>query len=237
MSTVTLPRELVERALSALEESIDTIRNEYQQNWRHGIPTRNAQMEGQRQAVVAHELAIHDLRTALAAQQAEPLFLLHTGKIDGGGEQDEWETEADSGARVDAFCAAHPGQTIGLYAHPPAQPAQAAAPASSPVGDGGAGREQAERMAYLEAALNYHSAAYRGRLPEWVPARVRLPADVFGDAPFRGRGVPAGDHDCQCNQHGAVSVVDRGGKLLGLRPAEFEVIAWKQVAQAKGGAA
>lgn len=88
-------------------------------------------------------------------------------------------------------------------------------------------QDQAKRVAELEAALNYNSAAYRGRLPEWVPARVRLHADVFGDPPFRGKGVAAGDHDCQCNQHGAVSVVDRGGNSLGLRPAEFEVLSWR----------
>lgn len=43
----------------------------------------------------------------------EPLFLLHTGDCS-NGEQDDWETEADSETRVDAFCAAHPGQTIAL---------------------------------------------------------------------------------------------------------------------------
>ncbi len=48
----------------------------------------------------------------------EPLFLLHTGAVGSDGEQDEWETEADSGRRVDAFCRKHPGQTIGLYPHP-----------------------------------------------------------------------------------------------------------------------
>lgn len=46
---------------------------------------------------------------------SEPLFLLHTGQIDSGGEQDEWDCEADSGRRVDAFCRLHPGQTILLY--------------------------------------------------------------------------------------------------------------------------
>lgn len=64
------------------------------------------------------------------AVPAEPLFLLHTGKIDSDGEQDEWETEADSGARVDEFCLAHPGQTIGLYPH-----AAPAAPRQQPLTD------------------------------------------------------------------------------------------------------
>lgn len=54
---------------------------------------------------------------------AEPLFLLHCGQIDSGGEQDEWETEADSGTRVDEFASLHPGQTIGLYPFAPPPPA------------------------------------------------------------------------------------------------------------------
>lgn len=56
------------------------------------------------------------------AEGQEPLFLLYTGQIDSSGEQDEWETEADSWNRVEAFCRANPGKTIGLY--PVAQPVQ-----------------------------------------------------------------------------------------------------------------
>lgn len=95
--------------------------------------------------------------------------------------------------------------------------------ASAPVGDG------ATQQAGEEAALNYYRAAVLKVRPDWLPARVRLPRVVFGDGPFgRGAGVAAGDHDCQCNQWGAVSVIDRGGEVLGLRPAEFEVIAWRR---------
>lgn len=43
----------------------------------------------------------------------DPLFLLHTGECS-SAEQDDWEIEADSQTRVDAFCAVNPGQTIGL---------------------------------------------------------------------------------------------------------------------------
>ncbi len=46
---------------------------------------------------------------------AEALFLLHSGLIDDGGEQGEWEPEAWSQKRVDDFCRLHPGQTIELY--------------------------------------------------------------------------------------------------------------------------
>ena len=48
----------------------------------------------------------------------DPLFLLHCGHIDSDGEQDRWDCEADSGARVDEFARKHPGQTVKLYAHP-----------------------------------------------------------------------------------------------------------------------
>ena len=58
---------------------------------------------------------------AVRMSEEEPtaLFLLHAGKIGGDGEQDEWDVEADSGARVDAFCKLYPGQTIKLYPGPP----------------------------------------------------------------------------------------------------------------------
>ena len=65
-----------------------------------------------------------DIAAPLAAAQAstaaatDPLFLLHCGHIDSDGEQDRWDCEADSGARVDAFARKHPGQTVRLYAHP-----------------------------------------------------------------------------------------------------------------------
>lgn len=78
---------------------------EYDEAWPSAAPHRAVQMA----------------EVSAAAQPAgEPLFLLYTGQIDSGGEQDEWETEADSARRVDAFCAARPGQTIGLFPHPPA---------------------------------------------------------------------------------------------------------------------
>ena len=52
--------------------------------------------------------------------------------------------------------------------------------------------------------------------------------EQFGDGPFRGAGVSAGEHDCRCNKWGAVSVSARDGKLLGLRPDEFEPVAWRE---------
>ena len=56
---------------------------------------------------------------AMAQRCGEPLYLLHCGKIDGDGEQDEWDVEADSWKRVEDFCQHHPGETVSLYAAPP----------------------------------------------------------------------------------------------------------------------
>ena len=59
------------------------------------------------------------LRLAIEeAEKQEPLFLLYTGEIDGSGEQDDWDIEADSGKRVDEFCADNPSQTVPLFAAP-----------------------------------------------------------------------------------------------------------------------
>ena len=52
--------------------------------------------------------------------------------------------------------------------------------------------------------------------------------EVFGDFPFRGAGVAPGEYECFVNKWGAVSVKDRDGELLGLRPAEFEIVSWRE---------
>ena len=48
---------------------------------------------------------------------------------------------------------------------------------------------------------------------------------VHGDFPF-GHNLIAetGIHDAVANQHGAVSVVLPNGKLLGVKPDEFELV-------------
>lgn len=83
-------------------------------------------------------------------------------------------------------------------------------------------------MTNEQKALAYYKAALEQRTPPWVPCRVRLAREVFGDAPWRGAGVAAGEHLCHCNKWGAVSVLDRSGKPLGLRPIEFEPISWRE---------
>lgn len=75
-------------------------------------------MEWYRAAIARAEAAEARLRELASA---EPLFLLHTGKIHSDGEQDDWDSEAASGKRVDAFCQLHPGQTVPLIRRPEMQ--------------------------------------------------------------------------------------------------------------------
>lgn len=78
-----------------------------------------------------------------------------------------------------------------------------------------------------EMALDYYRSAFRDERPGYVPARVRVPFRVRGDDPFRMTFVTSGDYDCACNQWGAVAVRTASGEWLGLKPSEFEVLAWR----------
>ncbi len=82
-----------------------------------------------------------------------------------------------------------------------------------------------------QKAAAYYKAGLLQKAPPFVPARVRVLREQFGDAPFRGAGVAAGECDCQCNKWGAVSVIARDGKPLGLRLDEFEPVAWVENAK------
>lgn len=77
-----------------------------------------------------------------------------------------------------------------------------------------------------QKAAAYYKAGMLSQAPLFVPAKVRVLREQFGDLPFRGAGVAAGDHDCSSNAWGAVSVLDRDGKPLGLRLDEFEPLVW-----------
>jgi hypothetical protein len=79
-----------------------------------------------------------------------------------------------------------------------------------------------------QKAIAYYKAGATQTAPPFVPARVRVLREQFGDSPFRGAGVSAGEHDCQCNQWGAVTVIDRAGKPLGLRLDEFDPLTWRE---------
>ena len=63
--------------------------------------------------------ALENLLAAIEAQ--EPLFILYTGEV-WDGEQDDWDVEPNGQAAVDDYCAANPGKRIGLFPCPPAQP-------------------------------------------------------------------------------------------------------------------
>lgn len=86
-----------------------------------------------------------------------------------------------------------------------------------------------DAMEMAKKAIDYYRAGLEHRAPQWVPSRVRLCAAVRGDPPLGHASVAeAGEHDCECNQWGAVSVLATDGKMLGIRPSEFEPVAWRE---------
>lgn len=68
---ITIERETLQAAIDALEESVDTVQNDYDSDWRHGMPTRKAQLDASLLALNQHRAAIDELRAALAAQPAD----------------------------------------------------------------------------------------------------------------------------------------------------------------------
>lgn len=83
-------------------------------------------------------------------------------------------------------------------------------------------------MTDAQKAAAYYKAGLLKQAPPWVPATVRVLNEQFGDPPFRGAGVAAGEHECKCNKWGAVTVTDRAGAGLGLRLDEFEPLTWRE---------
>ncbi len=59
-------RQLMQQALDALENSVDTVHHEYDADWRHGLPTRKAQLDGMKECLDAHIAAITALQERLA---------------------------------------------------------------------------------------------------------------------------------------------------------------------------
>jgi len=87
-------------------------------------------------------------------------------------------------------------------------------------------------MTETEKALNYYRAGVEGVRPDFVPARILLRERVRDDLPFlspesKGYYAEAGEHDCHSNQYGALSVKAANGQMLGIKPKEFEVVAWR----------
>jgi hypothetical protein len=50
--------------LAALEESVDLVGEDYRTDWRHGVPTRQAQLDGKRELLEAHHAAIEQGKAA-----------------------------------------------------------------------------------------------------------------------------------------------------------------------------
>ena len=69
-------RQALELALEALEDSIDTVRHQYETDWRHGMPTRLVQLERMKIGVEGHERAITAIKEALAQPEQEPVAYL-----------------------------------------------------------------------------------------------------------------------------------------------------------------
>lgn len=78
-----------------------------------------------------------------------------------------------------------------------------------------------------EKALAYYKNGMLHEAPPFVPARVKLHCRVRGDGPFAGTFADAGEHDCRSNRWGAISVRAVNGQMLGVKPAEFDVVAWR----------
>lgn len=78
-----------------------------------------------------------------------------------------------------------------------------------------------------EAALEYYKAAFEKRRPEYVPDVIKLPNLVASDWHEDGYHAEPGEHKCESNQWGALSVKTKSGKMLGIKPGEFEVISWR----------
>jgi len=84
-------------------------------------------------------------------------------------------------------------------------------------------------MTESEKAIEYYRAGVENRAPQFVPCRIRLKSQVRGDFPIGHRTIAeAGEHDCHSNRWGAVSVIATNGQRLGIRPTEFDPVAWRE---------
>ena len=84
-------------------------------------------------------------------------------------------------------------------------------------------------VAIGETGLDYYRAGLEQRAPKWVPCRVLLEGPVRGDYPIGHTTLAeAGEHDCESNRYGAISVRATNGQMLGVKPAEFEPLEWRK---------
>ena len=86
--------------------------------------------------------------------------------------------------------------------------------------------DDAKALAYYKCAAQQSSGLFVP--PPFVPSRILVTQTVSSDIPGMGWSmrVTPGEHECESNKWGAVSVRASNGKLLGIKPSEFEVIEW-----------
>lgn len=66
-----------------------------------------------------------------------------------------------------------------------------------------------------------------------VPSKIRMSCSVYSDVSFMASAPKYAQrgniYDAWMNSYGAVAAVMEGGKTLGVKPGEFEVIEWHEV--------
>jgi hypothetical protein len=89
--------------------------------------------------------------------------------------------------------------------------------------------ELAKLLRDAACAVDYFSAHHFKRPPAWVPCRIKLDSDLSGDFPIgHDTKAEAGEHDCDSNQWGAMSVRATNGRMLGVKPSECQIIGWRR---------
>lgn len=78
-----------------------------------------------------------------------------------------------------------------------------------------------------EKSIAYYRSGVEHVAPPYVPSRICLRKRVCGDFIFAATFAEAGEHDCESNRWGAVSVKATNGEALGVKPDEFDVVAWR----------
>jgi hypothetical protein len=84
--------------------------------------------------------------------------------------------------------------------------------------------EVLKRMPALVSQSEHYPKRWDGK----VPKRVKMLMTVSSDIPIPCfLKVLSGEiYDVYTNSHGAIAVVFEDGKMLGVKPGEFEVVEW-----------
>jgi hypothetical protein len=91
------------------------------------------------------------------------------------------------------------------------------------------GKEAAALLVKQAKELEFLRACRERREPRFVPSRIRLAVAVRGDFPIgHETQAQAGEHDCESNRYGALCVVASNGQRLGIKPGEYEPVAWRE---------